>query len=126
MRRFACALLLLAGCHSSSTGSSSSELTYWKDIKPIADAKCVGCHTENNIAPFTLKSFADFKAVTDKVHVAVANKVMPPWPPARDCSDYLADRSLTDEQIKTITGWIDQGAIEGNPSDYKPAALTAG
>src|SRR3954470_5722247 len=126
MRRFACALLLLAGCHSS-TGSSSSPLTYWKDVKPIADAKCVGCHTENNIAPFTLESFADFKAQTDKVHVAVANKVMPPWPPGADCAEYQNDRSLSDEEIAKITGWIDQGAVEGNPSDYKTgAARTAG
>jgi Copper type II ascorbate-dependent monooxygenase, C-terminal domain len=120
MRRFACALLLVAGCHSSSSTSTSSELTYWKSVKPIADAKCVGCHTANNIAPFTLESFADFKAETDKVRVAVANKVMPPWPPGSGCADYQDDRSLSDAEIATITGWIDQGAVEGKQSDYKP------
>src|SRR5947209_4258833 len=119
MRRFACALLFVAGCHSSAS-STSSELTYWKSVKPIADAKCVGCHTANNIAPFTLESFADFKAETDKVRIAVANKVMPPWPPGSGCSDYLDDRSLTDAEIATITGWIDHGAVEGNQSDYEP------
>ncbi|MGZ3441474.1 MAG: hypothetical protein ACXVDD_18270, partial [Polyangia bacterium] len=125
MRRFACALLLVAGCHSSSPTSTSSELTYWKSVKPIADAKCVGCHTENNIAPFTLESFADFKAETDKVRVAVANKVMPPWPPGTGCSEYREDRSLTDAEIATITGWIDQGAVEGNKSDYQPGTPTS-
>ncbi|MGZ3427636.1 MAG: hypothetical protein ACXVCV_13350, partial [Polyangia bacterium] len=125
MRRFACALLLVAGCHSSSPTSTSSELTYWKSVKPIADAKCVGCHTENNIAPFTLESFADFKAETDKVRVAVANKVMPPWPPGSGCSEYREDRSLTDAEIATITGWIDQGAVEGNKSDYQPGTPTS-
>ena len=119
MRRLAYALLLVAGCHSSSS-SQSSELTYWKSVKPIADAKCVGCHTENNIAPFTLGSFADFKSHSDKVRVAVANHVMPPWPPGSGCSDYLDDRSLTDAEIATITGWIDHGAVEGKPSDYQP------
>lgn len=126
MRRFACALLLVAGCHSSSTGSSSGPLTYWKDIKPIADTKCVGCHTPDNIAPFPLQSYADFKAETDKVHVAIANKVMPPWPPGDGCADYKQDRSITDEQRAIITGWIDQGALEGDPSDYKPGAPVAG
>src|ERR1700741_1798471 len=122
MRRFACALLLLAGCHSS-TGSSTSQLTYWKDVKPIAEPKCVGCHSPDNIAPFALMSYADFKAQTDKVHVAVVNKVMPPWPPGAGCADYQDDRSLSDAQTATITGWIDQGAIEGNPSDYKPGSI---
>ena len=124
MRRFACALLLLAGCHSS-TGSSSSQITYWKDVKPIADTKCVGCHSPDNIAPFTLQSYADFKAQTDKVHVAVVNKVMPPWPPGANCADYQDDRSLSDAQIATITGWIDQGAVEGDPKDYKPGTLAS-
>ena len=127
MRRLGFAMLLVAGCHSSSsTGTSSSELTYWKDIKPIADQKCIGCHTENNIAPFTLESFSDFKSETDKVRVAVANHVMPPWPPGDGCSEYQDDRSLTDEQIATITGWIDQGAKEGNQSDYKATQLLSG
>jgi hypothetical protein len=115
---------LLAGCHSS-TGSSTSQLTYWKDVKPIADAKCVGCHSPDNIAPFTLQSYADFKAQTDKVHIAVVSKVMPPWPPGAGCSDYQDDRSLSDAQIATITGWIDQGAVEGNPSDYKPGVISS-
>ncbi|HEY1586066.1 MAG TPA: monooxygenase, partial [Polyangia bacterium] len=127
MRRFAFAVLLVAGCHSSSsTGSSSSELTYWKSVKPIADAKCVGCHTPNNIAPFPLESFADFKAETDKVRVAVANKVMPPWPPGSGCADYQNDRGLSDDEIATITAWIDQGAKEGTQSDYKPGAPASG
>ena len=126
MRRLAFALLLVAGCHSSSTGSSSSELTYWKSVKPIADAKCVGCHTPDNIAPFPLQSFADFKAETDKVRVAVANHVMPPWPPGSGCSDYQNDRSLTDDEIATITGWIDQGAKEGSESEYKAGTPATG
>src|ERR1700759_741298 len=99
MRRFVCGLLLVAGCHSSSPGSSSSELTYWKDIKPIADQKCVGCQTANHIPPFTLESFADFKSETDKLRVAVATHVMPPWPPGGGCSRYVEDRSLTADQI---------------------------
>jgi len=127
MHRFVCALLLVAGCHSSAApGSTSSELTYWKSVKPIADAKCVACHTENNIAPFTLESFADFKAESDKVRVAVANRVMPPWPPGSGCADYNEDRSLSDDEIATITGWIDQGAKEGNPSDYNPVTPATG
>ena len=116
--------VVVAGC-GAHPSSSSQPLTYWKSVKPIADAKCIGCHTENNIAPFTLSSFADFKSHTDKIRVAVANKVMPPWPPNKGCSDYLADRSLSDAEIATITGWIDGGAVEGDPKDYKAGAATA-
>ncbi len=124
MRRFVVAVLVAAGCHSSP--SSSGPLTYWRSVKPIADAKCVGCHTANNIAPFTLESFADFKAHTDQVRIAVANRIMPPWPPNQGCSQYLDDRSLTDGEIAAITGWIDQGAVEGDPKDYRKGAPPSG
>src|SRR5437763_15951531 len=116
MHRLVVATLVVAaatvGC-SKSPPSSAAQLTYWKSVKPIADAKCIGCHTENNIAPFTLKSFADFKSHTDMVRVAVASRVMPPWPPNKGCSDYQTDRSLSDDELATITTWIDQGAVEG-------------
>jgi Copper type II ascorbate-dependent monooxygenase, N-terminal domain/Copper type II ascorbate-dependent monooxygenase, C-terminal domain len=117
MRRLGIAVLLVAGCGSHSS-SSSGPPTYWSAIKPLADAKCAPCHSEGNIAPFTLSSFADFKDHTDKVRVAVSSRAMPPWPPAKDCAEYQADRSLSDAEIKTITDWIDQGAVEGNPKDY--------
>lgn len=111
----------VAGCSHPSTPA----LSYWSAIKPIADTKCVGCHSDGNIAPFTLTSFADFKSHTDKVHVAITNHVMPPWPPASGCTDYRANRSLSDAEQKTILDWIAQGAVEGNPKDYKPSSLRA-
>lgn len=128
-RRLIAALaLVVAGCGSSSKGpgTSSAPLTYWSAVKPIADAKCVTCHAAGGIAPFTLGSYDDFKAHTDMVRVAVANHVMPPWPPASDCADYQANRSLSDDQIKTITDWIDAGAPEGDPKDYQAGTPPSG
>jgi hypothetical protein len=118
MRRLAIVVALAAGC------SSSSPPTYWSSIKAIADEKCVGCHSEGNIAPFTLTSYADFASHSGMVRQAVMSRVMPPWPPGQGCSDYVADRSLTDDQIATITSWIDAGAVEGNPKDYHQAQST--
>lgn len=120
MRRlaFVVAVVALAGCHSSSS-STSSAVTYWKDVKPIADAKCAGCHGDaGGIAPFTLASYADFVAQKGQVRVAVASRIMPPWLAANGCTDYKYDRSLSDAQIKTITDWIDAGTPEGDPKDY--------
>src|SRR6185503_7248356 len=33
------------------------------------------------------------------------------------CQPYRWDRSLTEEQIATITGWVAQGAPAGDPAD---------
>jgi hypothetical protein len=115
----------VAGCGGKSGSASSGPATYWSAIKPIADQKCAPCHSADNIAPFTLSSLADFKEHSDKVRVAVAAKKMPPWPPAKGCSDYLGDRSLSDAEIATFTGWIDAGAPEGDPNTYQAVTSSA-
>ncbi len=35
-------------------------VTYYRDVKPIATAKCATCHDAGGIGPFTLTSFQDW------------------------------------------------------------------
>ena len=48
------ALLVVTACAGDSTDDppdpGSEEITYWADVKPILDARCVSCHTEGEIA----------------------------------------------------------------------------
>jgi hypothetical protein len=104
------------GC-SSSTGTSESQPTYYRDIAPLVDAKCGNCHTAGGIAPFSLESYEQVKALAPAVRSSVVSKSMPPWPAANDCAEYLDNRSLTDEQIDRLVQWIDDGMAEGNPAD---------
>jgi hypothetical protein len=53
----------------------------------------------------------------DPVRWAVTERVMPPWLAADGCAEYLHNRSLSDEQIATIAGWVDAGAPAGDPAD---------
>ena len=95
MRRLAFALLVVAGCHSSSpTGSSSSELTYWKDGEADRRRQVRRLpHRRTTSRPSRSRASPTSRAQTDKVRVAVANHVMPPWPPGAGCSR-LHRRSL--------------------------------
>lgn len=108
-----------------STGAddgAATEVSYYKDIKPIVDSRCASCHEADGIAPF---SMVDYQEVADHAMAAVPSvlsKTMPPWPPNADCGDYLADRSLTDEQIDLFMEWVDLGMPEGDPAD-EPAAM---
>jgi hypothetical protein len=106
--------VLSAGCSSSPAGPGT-DLTYHQDTKPIVDAKCTACHVAGGIAPFALTTYAEVLAQQAAIRSAVSTGVMPPWPPALGCSDYVGDRSLTAEQIKTLTAWIDGGSPEGDP-----------
>lgn len=107
-----------SGTGSSSSGSgASSGLTYYRDVKAIVDAKCTGCHYDKGIAPFSLTSFDDVAKNKDAMVSAIGQGIMPPWPPAKGCSEYLDDRSLSDDQISTIKQWVKDGAQKGDPKD---------
>lgn len=95
-------------------GGSAAGLTYFTDAKPIVDAKCAKCHVEGGIAPFPLTTYAEVEAHKGSIRAAVESRTMPPWPASNDCNEYLNDRSLSDEQIATLVGWIDEGAAEGD------------
>ena len=53
---------------------------------------------------------------------------MPPWHIDRSVGvqKFKNDMSLTDEQVATISAWVDGGALEGNPADFKARPITKG
>ena len=46
---------------------------------------------------------------------------MPPWKAEPGFGHFADERRLTDDQIKTIASWIDDGTPEGNVADLPPA-----
>ena len=103
------------------TDGTGAALTYFRDVKPILDAKCVSCHQPGAIAPFDFTDPDTVVALRESIAIAVAARTMPPWPPAQGCTEYLGDRSLQDAQIDTIAAWSDAGAALGDPADEGPA-----
>lgn len=97
--------------------SETQGLTYYAHVKPIVDAKCTGCHQAGGVAPCDFTDASQVLAAREAIRNAIEAGTMPPWPPARECTDYLADRSLTDEHVQTIGDWIDDGAELGEPDD---------
>ncbi|MDC0668845.1 monooxygenase [Nannocystis radixulma] len=104
-----------------STGADAPEVTYWRDIKTVLDAKCVGCHSPGNLAPFSLESYADASAVASALPGSIMAGTMPPWPPDAACGTYLHDRSLAEADQETLLKWVELGAPEGDPADAPPA-----
>ncbi len=99
-------------------------MTYWQNVKPILDVKCVGCHVEGGIAPFALDSYAAARENHAHARDAVRSRIMPPWLAGDGCTEYFDDASLTDEQIETIAMWSEAGAPEGDPAHPGPAIDT--
>jgi len=96
-------------------GGEALAVSYWRDAKPILDAKCNGCHYEGGVAPFSMETFADAVLYAPASRAAIEAGTMPPWHAKEGCRDYLADRSLDDDQRATLLEWIDAGTPEGDP-----------
>ncbi|MEE2901733.1 MAG: hypothetical protein VYC39_05355 [Myxococcota bacterium] len=97
---------------------SSNAPTYFSDVKPIIDARCVSCHSDGSIAPFNLDTYEEVRALAPAIQQAVTSRSMPPWL-AKDADvKYRKDPSLSDEQIQIINDWITHGTLAGeNKSD---------
>jgi hypothetical protein len=114
-----------AGDTSQQDSESAEEVTYYQHVKPILDGRCTNCHISDGIAPFELGTYDQAKAMKAGIRAHVSARTMPPWLAAEGCSEYQHDFSLTQDQIDTITDWVDQDTPEGDasePADPLPSA----
>ena len=101
-------------------------VTYHKDVRPIIEAKCSSCHSDGEIAPFSLDNYAAVYNRRALIKYVVAERIMPPWLAGLDCADYVYDGSLTNNQIGTLVRWVDTGAREGKANVYDGPKAFAG
>jgi hypothetical protein len=103
-------------------GDSAKPITFSKDVAPIFQAKCQECHEPGSIAPMSLISYQEVRPWARSIKERVASRQMPPWHIDKTVGveKFKNDMSLSDEQIATITAWVDGGALQGNPKDLPP------
>src|SRR3954469_22195540 len=110
----------IAACGGGGGGSKPlvpGDVTFWQDVAPIYNTKCVRCHQQGGIAPFRLDDYADAKAHAALEADRVAAGTMPPYFMVNDgsCQSFQAEVSLTAAQKATIAAWVDGGTPEGTP-----------
>src|SRR5438270_11905376 len=86
--------------------------TFTKDIAPIFQEKCEACHRPDSMAPMSLMTYAEARPWLRSIKARVTDRQMPPWQIDRTVGiqKFKNDRSLSDDQVETITRWIDAGA----------------
>ena len=110
-------------------GTASAEVpdnpTFYKDIEPILQRSCQVCHRPNNMAPMSLMSYQETRPWARSIRGAVETRRMPPWhvDPKVGIQNFKNDRSLTDDEIATISAWVEAGAPRGNQVDA-PGPIT--
>jgi len=111
---------LAIGCVLASSAQAADSVTFSKDIAPIVFQHCASCHRPGEIGPFSLLTYRDARQRMTLIADTTARRVMPPWKADSAPGQYLDDRSLTTEQIRTIRAWADAGGPEGDPHDLPP------
>ena len=114
-------LLVLGVGLSAADISTSSPLTFNKDVLPILQRNCQTCHRPGQVAPMSFLTYQSVRPWAKAMKTAVASRKMPPWFADSHYGPYLNDRSLKQEEIETIAKWADAGAPEGDPKDAPPA-----
>ena len=95
-------------------------VTWSRDIAPILQQHCQGCHRAGDIAPFSLESYSDTYRERKKILRAVEQRKMPPWKPVLGFGEFRDVRRLGDAEIARIRDWVAAGAPEGDPTDAPP------
>ena len=94
--------------------------TFYKNIAPIVYHSCAPCHRPGEPGPFPLLTYADVRKRGAQIVSVIERHYMPPWLPDAGHGEFLEERRLTDEQIRTITEWVRAGAPEGSAADAPP------
>ena len=94
------------------------EVTWHGDVRPIVEGRCARCHAPGEVGPFPLETYEQVFAYRGAVAEAVTARSMPPFLPAGCCNEFQDDISLSAEQIEIVNAWVNQGAPEGDESNY--------
>ena len=102
---------------------STHEVTFTRDIAPILQAKCEGCHRPGQMAPMSLMTYEQVRPWAKAIRQRVAARQMPPWhiDPTVGIQSFQNDMSLSNAQIGAILKWVDAGVPQGDPADMRPA-----
>jgi len=93
-------------------------VTFTRDVAPILQAKCQGCHRPGTSAPMSLLTYEDARPWARAIKQSVVRRDMPPWhlDPHQGIQRFKNDRSLSEAQIALLVQWVDAGAPLGDPA----------
>jgi mono/diheme cytochrome c family protein len=91
--------------------------SYTRDVAPIVDAHCAGCHRPGEIGPMSLLTYEEVRPWARAIVRQVEEGHMPPWHADALPGTFENERRLTREQIAMIAAWAAGGAPQGSPED---------
>ena len=102
---------------------ADGRVTYNRDVLPIFEKNCVGCHRPGQIAPMSFLTYETTRPWAPQIKAVVLAKKMPPAVSSPHFIMLTKEDGLTQAEVDTIVKWVDGGAAEGTaqPARKKPA-----
>ena len=97
--------------------ATASAPTFYANVAPILQEKCVGCHQEGGAGPFRLDAYDSAKRYGLQAAAATRAGIMPPYLLTHDgsCGDFQDQETLTEAEKATIWDWANNGMKAGTP-----------
>jgi hypothetical protein len=102
---------------SSSASGGKEAVTFARDIAPILQKHCEECHHKNGTAPMALVTYEETRPWARSIKERVSRREMPPFHATGEIGRYAGDPRLTDDEIRVVSAWVDNGSPKGNASD---------
>src|SRR5256885_415142 len=80
---------------------SAGTPTYYRDVLPILQKHCEGCHRDGGIGPISFADYAQAGQYANAIRAATENKSMPPWFAVPGIGRFSNDPSLSSAEIAT-------------------------
>lgn len=101
--------------------ADATAVSYCRDIAPIVQARCLGCHRDGQAAPFPLAEYEQVAKRAGQIVEVTRTRTMPPWMPAAGHERLVGERRLTDRELDLLAAWERAGRPRGDEADLPPA-----
>ena len=106
-------------------GQLPQNINYNRNIAPLLQANCAGCHKKNGIGPFPLLTYQDARRRAEMIGFVTKKRFMPPWHAKENYGHFRDERRLSDRQIDLIQAWLKAGAPRGAQKNAPPPVRLA-
>jgi peroxiredoxin len=104
----------------------TGKVTYYRDVAPILQKHCQGCHRPGEVGPFSLLTYKQAVTWAHDIKEYTRERKMPPWKPVEGVA-LRDERKLSAREIATLAAWVDGGTPEGDRKDAPaPPRFTQG
>lgn len=96
--------------------AETAKVTFHRDVLPILQTHCQGCHRPGQVGPFSLLTYKQSVNWAEDIKEFTKSKKMPPWKPTAGVP-FKNERSMPEKDIAVLAAWADAGCPEGDPKD---------